>query len=438
MPRPSRCSTRSSSAAVRESTRPACTPTGCRASGAAASGSLATGCSSAATGTGSASRPRAPTRPWAVWGKPGCRPGTSGPTSRPASVHSAPTGSTSSTYTATIPRGLPERSSRPSRSSPGKGSSVPAAARTGRPRESARRLRTPATTGAGGSRRARCSGISARARMKPPGDSTMKVMDDALLELHRTTGLAAVGIFLAGRRILQQGRRRGRPPPPGAAREPVRDPREPAAGRRPLPDRPRAGGAGVAPRARLAFLAGHPGAADRRVPHARAARRLDRGRPPPPRAGTGGASRCRGVRQEDPVNAPDRLRCEHLADPLGVDRANPRFSWHARSDRRAAVQAGYRIICSERRADVEAGAGHRVGHGVGRFRPEPPGAVGGQAAPQLHALLVAGGYPRRGGAARAPGAGSRSSRPAPSSRATGRRRGSRCRTRRRARRPCSW
>lgn len=57
------------------------------------------------------------------------------------------------------------------------------------------------------------------------------------------------------------------------------------------------------------------------------------------------------------MNAPDHLRCEHLADPLGVDRATPRFSWHARSDRRAAVQAGCRIICSERRADVEAGRG---------------------------------------------------------------------------------
>lgn len=57
------------------------------------------------------------------------------------------------------------------------------------------------------------------------------------------------------------------------------------------------------------------------------------------------------------MNAPSHLRCEHLFQPLGVDRSRPRFSWHALSDRRAAVQTGYQLICSERHADIEAGRG---------------------------------------------------------------------------------
>jgi hypothetical protein len=48
------------------------------------------------------------------------------------------------------------------------------------------------------------------------------------------------------------------------------------------------------------------------------------------------------------LNAPDHLRREHLADPLGVDRTNLRFSWHERSDRRTAVEQTGAFLCSDR------------------------------------------------------------------------------------------
>lgn len=40
----------------------------------------------------------------------------------------------------------------------------------------------------------------------------------------------------------------------------------------------------------------------------------------------------------------ENLRCEYLADPLGVDKAHPRFSWIITSDKRDIIQSAYRII----------------------------------------------------------------------------------------------
>ncbi|MBX3427071.1 MAG: family 78 glycoside hydrolase catalytic domain [Pirellulales bacterium] len=39
----------------------------------------------------------------------------------------------------------------------------------------------------------------------------------------------------------------------------------------------------------------------------------------------------------------DRLRCEYLVDPLGIDELCPRFSWVMRSDRRGARQAAFEV-----------------------------------------------------------------------------------------------
>lgn len=44
----------------------------------------------------------------------------------------------------------------------------------------------------------------------------------------------------------------------------------------------------------------------------------------------------------------ERLRCEHLADPGGLDVARPRLSWQVRSSRRGAVQLAYRILAASR------------------------------------------------------------------------------------------
>jgi hypothetical protein len=41
---------------------------------------------------------------------------------------------------------------------------------------------------------------------------------------------------------------------------------------------------------------------------------------------------------------PDRLRCEYLINPLGVDVRRPRFFWVPRSERREERQSAYRIV----------------------------------------------------------------------------------------------
>jgi alpha-L-rhamnosidase len=38
------------------------------------------------------------------------------------------------------------------------------------------------------------------------------------------------------------------------------------------------------------------------------------------------------------------LRCEYLVNPLGIDVAEPRFSWTLESDRRGQAQTAYRIL----------------------------------------------------------------------------------------------
>ncbi len=44
-----------------------------------------------------------------------------------------------------------------------------------------------------------------------------------------------------------------------------------------------------------------------------------------------------------------------MENPLGIDRAVPRFSWHPVSDHRAATQAAWQLICaSSARAAEEA------------------------------------------------------------------------------------
>lgn len=56
-------------------------------------------------------------------------------------------------------------------------------------------------------------------------------------------------------------------------------------------------------------------------------------------------------------NAPSGLRCEYLAEPLGVASPAPRFSWIPSVSRRGAKPTAYQIIVSPERSFVEDGVG---------------------------------------------------------------------------------
>ncbi|MCA9236482.1 MAG: family 78 glycoside hydrolase catalytic domain [Planctomycetales bacterium] len=51
----------------------------------------------------------------------------------------------------------------------------------------------------------------------------------------------------------------------------------------------------------------------------------------------------------------DRLRCEYLTDPLGVDELRPRLSWQMRSARRGARQTAYQVRVASSRERLLAG-----------------------------------------------------------------------------------
>ncbi len=44
----------------------------------------------------------------------------------------------------------------------------------------------------------------------------------------------------------------------------------------------------------------------------------------------------------------DRLTCEYAANPLGLDVAQPRFSWTLHSDQRGQVQTAYQILVADK------------------------------------------------------------------------------------------
>ena len=54
--------------------------------------------------------------------------------------------------------------------------------------------------------------------------------------------------------------------------------------------------------------------------------------------------------------APVRLRCEYLADPLGIDAVRPRLSWWPNDPRPAELQAGYQIQAASSAAALQSGA----------------------------------------------------------------------------------
>jgi alpha-L-rhamnosidase len=55
--------------------------------------------------------------------------------------------------------------------------------------------------------------------------------------------------------------------------------------------------------------------------------------------------------------APQRLRCEYLESPRGIDVARPRLSWHLGDDRPAEVQTAYQILAASKPDLLEQGEG---------------------------------------------------------------------------------
>jgi alpha-L-rhamnosidase len=67
-----------------------------------------------------------------------------------------------------------------------------------------------------------------------------------------------------------------------------------------------------------------------------------------------GFSLASGVTQTQGPLAPSELRCEYLANPLGVDTAKPRFSWMLEHSERGQSQTAYEVLVSTQ-PDVPAG-----------------------------------------------------------------------------------
>lgn len=53
----------------------------------------------------------------------------------------------------------------------------------------------------------------------------------------------------------------------------------------------------------------------------------------------------------------ERLRCEYLTDPLGIDTPRPRLSWVIRSDRRGEVQTAWQVLVASSEEKLRTGTG---------------------------------------------------------------------------------
>ncbi len=62
--------------------------------------------------------------------------------------------------------------------------------------------------------------------------------------------------------------------------------------------------------------------------------------------GSAGVRIMAGVSDMSTPQAPTQLKCEYLADPLGIDVAQPRFFWVAEHDRRNEIQSACQVIVS--------------------------------------------------------------------------------------------
>ena len=72
------------------------------------------------------------------------------------------------------------------------------------------------------------------------------------------------------------------------------------------------------------------------------------------------------------------LRCEYLADPLGIDVAQPRLSWKLQSQWRGQKQTAYQVLVASRRSLLDEDKGDRWDSGRGESERSIHVAYGGQ------------------------------------------------------------
>ena len=58
---------------------------------------------------------------------------------------------------------------------------------------------------------------------------------------------------------------------------------------------------------------------------------------------------------QSPGLIPDRLRCEYLVNPLGIDAVRPRLSWIVQSGEREQVQTAYQVLVASTVAQAGRG-----------------------------------------------------------------------------------
>ena len=68
---------------------------------------------------------------------------------------------------------------------------------------------------------------------------------------------------------------------------------------------------------------------------------------------------CLALSQTSGALTPSELKCEYAVNPLGVDAAQPRFSWVLRSSRRGQVQSAYQILVAGSEEKLNAGTGDK-------------------------------------------------------------------------------
>ena len=57
------------------------------------------------------------------------------------------------------------------------------------------------------------------------------------------------------------------------------------------------------------------------------------------------------------INKPVNLRCEYLAEPLGIDTQSPRLSWELTSEKRNQYQTAYQVLVSDNPEDLSGDKG---------------------------------------------------------------------------------
>ena len=55
---------------------------------------------------------------------------------------------------------------------------------------------------------------------------------------------------------------------------------------------------------------------------------------------------------------PENLKCEYLVNPIGIDAANPRFTWHMIAKRQGASQKAYKVFVDTDSGEVASGRGN--------------------------------------------------------------------------------